>query len=89
MHETGPYGVGHYVWQHQGHEPPGQWPVMETIQLMINEQGDVYSPEWNLWTSHRDEWGMFYVENGKPDDAIVEREKTWERLSAMSLEHAK
>lgn len=88
VHETGPYGVGHYVWQHRRQGAPDSWPVMETIELMLNERGDVCAPEWNLWTSHRDEWGMFYLENGKPDHAIVEREEIWERLSAMSLEHA-
>jgi hypothetical protein len=88
VHETGPYGVGHYVWQHQTHGPPVSWPVLETIQLMgSHEQVDVWSSDWNLWTSHRDEWGMFYMQHGKPDHAIAEREKTWERLSAMSLEH--
>jgi hypothetical protein len=89
VHETGPYGVGHYVWQHQEHGHPGSWPVMETIQLMCrHESVDVCSPEWNLWMSHRDEWGMFYRQNGKPDHAILEREETWERLSGMSSEHA-
>ena len=89
VHETGPYGVGHYVWQHQEHGHPGSWPVMETIQLMCrHEQVDSCSTDWNLWTSHRDEWGMFYTNNGKPDHAIGERQKIWERLSVMSLEHA-
>jgi len=89
VHETGPYGVGHYVWQHGGHENPGSWPVMETIQLMRrHEPVDSCSSEWDLWTSHRDEWGMFYRQQGKPDCANFQREETWERLSGMSLEHA-
>ncbi len=89
VHETGPYGVGHYVWQHLGHGHPDLWPVMETIQLILHhEPVDSCSSEWDLWTSHRDEWGMFYSQNGKPDHAIVEREEIWERLSGMSLEHA-
>ncbi len=89
VHETGPYGVGHYVWQHLGHGHPDLWPVMETIQLILHhEPVDSCSSEWELWTSHRDEWGMFYSQNGKPDHAIVEREEIWERLSGMSLDHA-
>jgi hypothetical protein len=96
VHETGPYGVGHYVWQHQksvifknmeaqgsGQELPCSWPVMETIQLMVDEQVGECSSEWNLWTSHRDEWGMFYTNGGKSDDMVLQRKETWERLSAL------
>jgi hypothetical protein len=90
--------VGHYVWQHQKsailrnreaqglgqeQELPCSWPVMETIQLMLDEWVDNFSSEWNLWTSHRDEWGMFYTNGGKPDDMVMQRKETWERLSAM------
>ncbi len=88
VHETGPYGVGHFVWQHQGHGNPGSWPVMETISLLCNEQVDTYSTEWELWTSHRDEWGMLYMQNGKPDHAMFKRKEIWERLTSMSLEHS-
>ena len=88
VHETGPYGVGHYVLQHRGHGHPGSWPVMETIQLMRHEQVDSCSTDWDLWTSHRDEWGMLYKQNGKQDHAIFEREETWERLSELSSEHS-
>jgi hypothetical protein len=98
VHETGPYGVGHYVWQHQKsvifknmeaqgfgqeRELPCSWPVMETIQLMVDEQVGECSLEWNLWTSHRDEWGMFYTNGGKSDDMVLQRKETWERLSAL------
>lgn len=98
VHETGPYGVGHYVWQHQksvnfknieaqslGQEKelPCTWPVMETIQLMLDERVGKCSPEWNLWTSHRDEWGMFYTNADKFDDMVFQRKKTWEGLSVL------
>jgi ADP-heptose:LPS heptosyltransferase len=98
VHETGPYGVGHYVWQHQKSVIfknmearglsknlglPGSWPVMETIQLMLDEQVDESLPDWKLWTSHRDEWGMFYTNGGKSDDMVLQRKGTWERLSAL------
>jgi ADP-heptose:LPS heptosyltransferase len=98
VHETGPYGVGHYVWQHQKSEifknreaqglgqeqdPPCSWPVMETIQLMLEERVDGRSSEWDLWTSHRDEWGMFYTNGGKSDDMVLQRKETWECLSAL------
>lgn len=96
VHETGPYGMGHYVWQHQKRVMskqmemrgwskdlglPGSWPVMETIQLMLENQVDESLPDWKLWNSHRDEWGMFYTNGGKPDDAVLLRKETWERLS--------
>jgi ADP-heptose:LPS heptosyltransferase len=98
VHETGPYGVGHYVWQHrssaifknievqglrQKQELPYSWPVMETIQLMLDERVGECSSEWNLWTSHRDEWGVFYTNEGKSDDMVLQRKETWERLSAL------
>jgi ADP-heptose:LPS heptosyltransferase len=98
VHETGPYGVGHYVWQHQKsaifknkeaqglgqeQELPCAWPVMETIQLMLDERVGECSSEWNLWTSHRDEWGMFYTNGGKSDDMVLQRKEIWERLSAL------
>ena len=99
VHETGPYGVGHYVWQYRGNvhpdnkepyrlndrpELPCSWPVMETIQLLRNEQVDSCSTEWDLWTSHRDEWGMFYTNSGNPDGATLQRQEVWERLSDTS-----
>jgi len=98
VHETGPYGVGHYVWQQQKsvilknreaqglgqeQELPCSWPVMETIQLMLDERVGECSSDWNLWTSHRDEWGMFYTNRGKADDMVLHRKETWERLSVL------
>ncbi|MEC4680671.1 MAG: hypothetical protein VST67_08235, partial [Nitrospirota bacterium] len=84
VHETGPYGVGQYIWQHQGHGHPGSWPVMETIQLLRKGQVDSCSTEWDLWMSHRDEWGMFYTHSGNPDGATLQRQEVWERLSDTS-----
>ena len=98
VHETGPYGEGHYVWQHQKstisknretqglrqkQEHPCSWPIIETIQLILGERVSEYSSEWELWTSHRDEWGMFYTNRGKPDDMVLQRKEIWERLSAL------
>lgn len=98
VHETGPYGVGHYVWQHQecvssnnmdarglmsDQRHPASWPVMETIQLMMDEQVGVRSLAWDLWTSDRDEWGMLYTQHEYPDIAISRRQETWERLSEV------
>ncbi len=99
VHETGPYGVGHYVWQYRGSadverldapninrptQRPCSWPVMETLQLIQDQHGSENPSEWELWKSHRDEWGMFYMNGEQPDAAVLQRKKIWERLSAQS-----
>lgn len=102
VHETGPYGVAHYVWQHQGnvhsenkgvsglnHPPelPCSWPVMETIELIQGQSSGEGLSEWKLWTSHRDDWGMFYMNGERPENAVSQRRHVWERLSDMSSIH--
>jgi len=97
VHETGPYGEGHFVWQYQGNrhseekripmstprsEPPRIWPVMETIDLIRNHH-PAGSTDWALWTSHRDEWGMFYTNGVKPDNEVLQRKEVWEQLSSL------
>jgi hypothetical protein len=56
---------------------------METVQLMLDERVGERSSEWDMWTSHRDEWGMFYTNGGKSDDMVLQRKETWECLSAL------
>ena len=99
VHETGPYGVGHYVWQYRRMDeiekleackinsptqPPRSWPVIETLQLIQGQQGSQTPSEWELWKSHRDEWGMYYLNEGRPDTGVLQRENIWERLSVLS-----
>ncbi len=96
VHETGPYGVGPYVWQYQegwdsgGHQEsrflsqpvtPSSWPVQETIELMDHNPVPPQLSEWSLWNSHRDEWGMYYSHDGVMDDAVSRRKDIWLRLS--------
>ena len=98
VHETGPYGVGHYVWQRAGAQngvspdvrdvsPPGSssahWPVMETVNLMREGPVNATTDEWDLWISNRDEWGAFYTRDGIPDEAVLRRKATWEALSQL------
>ncbi len=99
VHETGPYGGGHYVWQHQGvdhfenkgitplnHEPklPCSWPVVETVEL-IQGQGNIKGvSEWELWTSHRDDWGAFFMNGERSDSLVSQRKKVWEQLAGLS-----
>jgi hypothetical protein len=99
VHETGPYGVGHYVWQYRRMDdfekleackinsptqPPRSWPVIETLQLLQDQQGSQTPSEWELWKSHRDEWGMYYLNEGRPDTGVLQRKIIWERLSVLS-----
>jgi hypothetical protein len=98
VHETGPYGVGHYVWQHESGQPreslyshglrierssSDHWPVMETVHLMRGEQVDSKKGEWDLWTSHRDKWGAFYTRDDKADEPVLRRKDTWKTLSQL------
>ncbi|PJA80273.1 MAG: hypothetical protein CO149_01190 [Nitrospirae bacterium CG_4_9_14_3_um_filter_51_5] len=98
VHETGPYGVGHYVWQYERGQPLGSpddhgtraagsssahWPVLETVHLMGEEKVNATTDEWDLWISHRDEWGAFYTRDDKPDEAVLRRKDTWETLSRL------
>ena len=99
VHETGPYGVGHYVWQYQPGPPserlevsepnastqvPSFWPVQETLQLIQGQHAKVNTDTWELWKSYRDAWGMFYLNGDQPDSAVAQRKNIWEQLSAHS-----
>ena len=99
VHETGPYGVGHYVWQFRpgvnsktlgafdlngSAPPPGSWPVQETLQLIQGQDESAHPSEWELWKSHRDVWGMFYMNGEQLDSAVAQRKNIWEQLSAPS-----
>ena len=102
VHETGPYGVGHYVWQHQGktHSEnnrgslvnphsgiPCSWPINETIELIQSQGRCVGQSGWELWTSQRDDLGMFYLNEDKPESGVDERKKNWEMLNDMTANH--
>ncbi len=103
VHETGPYGVGHYVWQHQGtvhfentgksdvnHRPelPCSWPVVETIELMQGHDSWKGLSDWKLWMSQRDDWGTFFVNGESPDAQVSQRKKVWEQLASLSLKRS-
>jgi hypothetical protein len=57
---------------------------METVNLMREEQVDSIKAEWDLWTSHRDEWGAFYTRDDKPDEPVLRRKDTWAALSQLT-----
>lgn len=101
VHETGPYGDGHFVWQHESSQLrqsvddeariarsfPGNWPVMETVRLMRDEHVNALLHPWKLLASHRDEWGAFYTGDDQPDEAVFQRKDTWEALSQLTNRH--
>ncbi len=95
VHETGPYGPGHYVWQYQmcpgpetrerglkvNDNSPQCWPLHQTVGLMGGSPVDSQVGPWTLWTSHRDEYGMYYVHDDQPDEFVFRRNETWNRLT--------
>lgn len=78
VHETGPYGFHHVVWQAE--EMRGEiWPVDETIAA-IREQ-EYHAPVgWSVWTSHCDAWGAYYSPAGQSAVPPREREALWHEL---------
>ncbi len=90
VHETGPYGEGHWVWQVEGVERndqaavlPYAWPIQETIALVSQASTPRFNG-WSLWASRRDQWGAYYVEAGHDPIAPIQREQVWQdfQLSA-------
>ena len=102
VHETGPYGVGHYVWQYRRRvhsgitgdlsvndslQLPGSWPVQETLQLIRDDDCGERPSEWELWKSDRDEWGMLYTNEEKSKAVVGQREQVWKVLAARTATH--
>src|SRR5690606_23675272 len=91
VHETGPYGKGHFVWQHtagamkDSFDTPQHWPVRETVQLMQEDQELPAHYEWELWISQQDEWGTYYTRKPYSDDAAIERKGTWAALTQGAI----
>lgn len=93
VHETGPYGMGHLVWQAVDETGEGemgrtdirpvQWPIEESIALLTGgqEMRTGGTPGWSLWMSRYDRWGAYYVEVGGCFDPPSERERLWRELS--------
>lgn len=78
VHETGPYGFNHVVWQAE--DMGGEtWPVDETVAA-IREQGHHAPVGWSVWTSHCDTWGAYYSPVGQSALPPREREGLWHEL---------
>jgi ADP-heptose:LPS heptosyltransferase len=94
VHETGPYGQGHWTWQA---DPPAddaqhsglrnqhsalhveRWPIAESVQLIADGQSEECEG-WTLWQSHLDRWGACYAEAGATPDPDDRRQEVWRRL---------
>ena len=87
VHETGPYGNGHWVWQA---DPvlPETWPIHSSVALLLDpaaasQQEPVAG--WSLWQSHHDEWGAIFRPAGDRDPQEDLRATVWHQLSEQSL----
>jgi hypothetical protein len=91
VHETGPYGDGHWVWQASCHSPE-TWPIEESIALMLQAAETPRTTEingWKLWKGYVDEWGMSFARPGHPTSSMAERAHVWkECMTDQGMEKA-
>lgn len=84
VHETGPYGSGHRVWQAHCEDgapaTPAEWPIEPSLDVFINEAPRSQA-QWSEWRSHIDRWGTYYSEAGQTLAPPREREDLWHELS--------
>ena len=83
VHETGPYGEHHWVYQSATQHQPDSWPIMESIALICNDQPH-HAPGWTLWRSHMDQWGVLFDDGSGNEAAVRERATIW-RACAPAL----
>lgn len=87
VHETGPYGQGHWVWQ-SDHAMPETWPIEASLRILRepareSHQGSVSG--WSLWQSHHDEWGAIFRPAGDHDPQEDQRAAVWHQLMERSV----
>lgn len=87
VHETGPYGNGHWVWQ-ADRALPETWPIRLSVSLLLDpatasQQEPVLG--WSLWQSHHDEWGAIFHPVGDRDPQEDQRATVWQQLSEQRL----
>ncbi|HJT18924.1 MAG TPA: glycosyltransferase family 9 protein [Nitrospira sp.] len=90
VHETGPYGEGHWVWQASSHSPT-TWPVAESLSLILeSSEAPVSSVTdgWQLWRGHMDEWGASFTRPGQADSSKAERVRVWNECMSDSEKDA-
>jgi ADP-heptose:LPS heptosyltransferase len=87
VHETGPYGLGHWVWQ-SDHALPEIWPIHASVKLIREpETASRQAPVtgWSLWQSHHDEWGAIFHPVDDNDAQEDRRAAVWQQISEQSL----
>ena len=87
VHETGPYGLGHWVWQ-ADRALPAAWPIRPSVALLldpatVSQQEPVAG--WSLWQSHYDEWGAIFRPVGEGDSQEDQRATIWRQLSEQRV----
>ncbi|MGH7181696.1 MAG: glycosyltransferase family 9 protein [Nitrospiraceae bacterium] len=83
VHETGPYGQGHWVWQ-ADRALPETWPIRSSVALLLDPTtASQQEPAagWSLWQSHHDKWGAIYWAVGDEDSQNDQRAAIWHQLS--------
>lgn len=84
VHETGPYGPDHRVWQAHsedgGPAVPIDWPIEPSLDALLNKSPR-HQSRWSEWSSHIDRWGTYYSEAGQTPAPPREREDLWHELS--------
>jgi ADP-heptose:LPS heptosyltransferase len=87
VHETGPYGQGHWAWQ-ADRVLPETWPIQASVKI-IREPATASQQEpvagWSLWQSHHDEWGAIFRPVGEGDSQEDQRATVWHQLSEQRL----
>ncbi|HJU04498.1 MAG TPA: glycosyltransferase family 9 protein [Nitrospiraceae bacterium] len=79
VHETGPYGEGHWVWQAES-GTADECPISESVDVVLSDRVSATdSQRWTLWQSHLDQWGAYYTHPGSPNPD-QQRERTWQQL---------
>ncbi|MCP9470686.1 MAG: glycosyltransferase family 9 protein [Nitrospira sp.] len=95
VHETGPYGPGHLVWQaveemeadkaERSNVRPARWPIEASIAAML--EGEMKKTAgWSVWMSRYDRWGAYYTEVSGRFGPPSERERLWRELSPSITE---
>ena len=85
VHETGPYGEGHWVYQHATQAQPDSWPITQSIEL-IRDGHHPAAPDWALWKSHMDRWGVFFDDGSGTQAIDLQRATMWRSLSPTLYE---
>ncbi|MCS6304566.1 MAG: glycosyltransferase family 9 protein [Nitrospira sp.] len=85
VHETGPYGDQHRVWQSSTFAPD-TWPIDESLDFIVAQTSVPQLTEctgWQLWEGHVDEWGMSYSRPGQSNVSVDDRMAVWKHCMSM------